>query len=59
MWIMLLMSSGWLVQDQAGQFGNSGEYRMGRECVMDRKFGAPMVVAPACVSKEPRQLCLL
>jgi hypothetical protein len=54
MWIMLLMSSGWLVQDQAGQFGNSGEYRMGRECVMDHKFGAPMVVAPACVSKEPR-----
>jgi hypothetical protein len=39
----------WIIRDWVGQLGESGEYWMGRVIVMDRKFGAPMVVAPACV----------
>jgi hypothetical protein len=49
MWIMLSTGSCWIIRDQPGQLGESGEYWMGRVRVMDHKFRAPMVVAPACV----------
>jgi hypothetical protein len=50
MWIMLVMGSYWIYMSLGGAI--RGKWRMSDrmgDSGMDRKFGAPMVVAPACV----------
>jgi hypothetical protein len=50
MWIMLSTGSCWTYSRPGG--ATRGKWRIldGKgENVMDRKFGAPMVVSPACV----------